>query len=256
MNYQNRLQQLTELIKKAGKTIALTGAGISTESGIPDFRSKNTGLWNQYDPQEVASIQALKKNPESFYALNFQWWDVCLKAKPNNAHFALARLEKMGWLLGVITQNIDGLHQHAGSKRVWEVHGNLKGCSCLSCKKQFDMGQLHKQLRCPFCGGLLRPDVVLFGDAMPEDFFMAEKVMSGCQLLLVIGSSLQVYPVASLPQLSSKTVIINKEPTTWDKHSDVVFHEPASQVLCDLVDSLNNLQGPFYTGGDKTIHKI
>ncbi|GAB6180628.1 NAD-dependent deacylase [Desulfotomaculum defluvii] len=247
LKYLDRIQRLSELIKTTGKVLALSGAGISTESGIPDFRSKDTGLWNQYEPQKVASIQALKKDPKSFYDLNFKWWNVCLRAKPNQAHVALAQLEEMGWLLGTITQNIDGLHQQAGSQRVWEVHGHLRGCSCLNCKDDYDLEQLFQNYYCPHCGGLLRPHVVLFGDTMSVDYFMAEKVMSGCQLLLVIGSSLQVQPVASLPYLSRQIVIINKEPTAWDNHATLVFHESASKVLWDLVSIMKKQTGPYYT---------
>lgn len=246
LQYQDRINKLTELIKAAGKVLALTGAGISTESGIPDFRSKDTGLWHRYDPQEVASIRALKKDPQSFYALNFQWWDSCLRARPNKAHLALAQLEAMGWLLGTITQNIDGLHQQAGSQRVWEVHGHLRECSCLVCQHNYSLEQLRQDFHCPNCGGLLRPQVVLFGDRMSEDYFKAEKVMSGCQLLLVIGSSLQVQPVASLPYLSRQVVIINKESTVWDEQAQLIFHEPASKVLRDLVSSLGESTGPYY----------
>lgn len=227
--------------------MALTGAGVSTESGIPDFRSRNTGLWNQFDPEEVASIQALKRNPESFYRFNLRWWKGCLGAKPNAAHYTLADLERTGWLLGVITQNIDGLHQAAGSTRIWEVHGNLRSCFCLSCRKEYKMTHLYQGFYCN-CGGLLRPNVVLFGDPMPQAYFVAEKVLSGCQLLLVVGSSLQVQPVASLPDLSRQVVIINKEPTPWDMAAALVFREPASQVLRDLANGLKNLHGPYIQG--------
>jgi len=248
LQYLEQIQQLIHLVRHAGKVLALTGAGISTESGIPDFRTKNTGLWEQFNPEEVAGIQALKKDPQSFYRFNLQWWKDCLRAKPNAAHEALARLEKSGWLLGVITQNIDGLHQAAGSQRVWEVHGNLRSCHCLACGKEYAIKQLYQDFSCEQCGGLLRPNVVLFGDPMPRDYYIAEKVLSGCQLLLVIGSSLQVQPVASLPSLSRQVVIINREPTPWDHDAELVFRESASQVLADLVKGLQDLPGPYFQG--------
>ncbi|AEF93859.1 NAD-dependent deacetylase [Desulfotomaculum nigrificans CO-1-SRB] len=247
LSYQARVHHLVQLIKESGKTVALTGAGASTESGIPDFRSQDSGLWNQVDPQKSVSIRALKKDPQSFYRFNFQWWDVCLQAKPNACHHSLARLEEQGWLLGVITQNIDGLHQRAGSQRVWEVHGHLRSCHCLHCGRMFDLARLKVEYHCT-CGGLLRPDVVLFGDAMPEDYYTAEQVLSGCQLLLVIGSSLQVQPVAGLPRLARRVVIINHDPTPWDESAELVFRESAGQVLADVVKQLGNNTGPYYTG--------
>lgn len=248
LQYQDKIEQLVYLIKQAGKVLALTGAGVSTESGIPDFRSRNTGLWNEFEPAEVASIQALKKTPPSFYRFNLQWWKGCLVAKPNAAHHALAELERAGWLLGVITQNIDGLHQAAGSTRVWEVHGNLRSCYCLSCCTEYEISRLFQDFFCDHCNGLLRPRVVLFDDPMPRDYYTAQKVMSGCQLLLIIGSSLQVQPVASLPDLSRQVVIINREPTPRDETAELVFREPASQVLGDLARALKDLQGPYFQG--------
>ncbi|MCL5289867.1 MAG: NAD-dependent deacetylase, partial [Firmicutes bacterium] len=159
-------------------------------------------------------------------------------------------LERTGWLLGVITQNIDGLHQAAGSTRVWEVHGNLRICFCLSCSKDYDIDTLYQEIYCKHCGGLLRPHVVLFGDPMPQAYYSAEKILSGCQLLLVVGSSLQVQPVASLPDLSRQVVIINKEPTPWDEAAALVFTEPASRVLGDLVNDLKGQPGPYRQGND------
>ncbi len=239
------IKGLAALVKKSKKTIALTGAGASTESGIPDFRSRNSGLWNKYNPEEVAGIRALLNNPQEFYRLNMQWWEVILQAKPNSVHLALAELEQMGWLLGVITQNIDGLHQAAGSTRVWEVHGHLRTCHCMECKNSYDIKQLIEDYHCPACAGVLRPDVVLFGDPMPDDYFLAEKNMSGCDLLLVVGSSLQVYPVAGLPYLANKVVIINKEATPWDDKAELVFRRPAGEILTALVEQLQGTYGPY-----------
>lgn len=235
MDYSETIARLAHLIKESPKTLALTGAGVSTESGIPDFRSKEIGLWNKFDPAEVASIDALKRDPEEFYRNNLKWWDECLKAQPNAAHRGLAKLEKQGWLLGVITQNIDGLHQKAGSSRVWEVHGHLRSCRCMECKEVHQIACLKESYKCSICGGLLRPRVVLFGDKMSDDYFTAEKVMSGCQLLLVVGSSLQVYPVAGLPYMARKVVIINHQPTPWDSQAELVINHSAGQVLTDVL---------------------
>ncbi|MEG6614971.1 NAD-dependent deacylase [Peptococcaceae bacterium 1198_IL3148] len=244
MNYREKIEHLVSLVKISNKTLVLTGAGASTESGIPDFRSQKKGLWQKYNPEEVASLNALKRDPAKFYQLNMQWWRRCIEAQPNATHYGLAQLEKMGWLLGVITQNIDGLHQRAGSKRVWEVHGHLRTCRCFKCGRGYAFSQLESGYIC-HCGGVLRPDVVLFGDAMPKDYATAEKVMSGCQLLLVVGSSLQVYPVANLPQFARRLVIINHDPTPWDDRADLVLRESSGQVLGDVLANLDDEQGPI-----------
>ncbi|WP_031516014.1 SIR2 family NAD-dependent protein deacylase [Desulfofalx alkaliphila] len=246
MDYSRRLDKLAQLIRESTKTLALTGAGVSTESGIPDFRSKEKGLWNRFDPEEVASIGALERDPAEFYRNNLKWWELCLQAQPNEAHRSLAQLERKGWLLGVITQNIDGLHQKAGSKRVWEVHGHLRTCRCMKCKKTDQMDRLKESYHCAACGGLLRPSVVLFGDSMSNDYYNAEKVMSGCQLLLVVGSSLQVYPVAGLPYMARQVVIINRQPTPWDSQARLVINQSAGLVLSDLVEILGDEKGPYY----------
>ena len=245
LDYRESIEKLAELVKKSKKTIALTGAGASTESGIPDFRGKENGLWNKYKPEEVASIRALVNNPKEFYQLNMQWWGDILQSKPNPTHLALAELEKMGWLFGIITQNIAGLHQKAGSARVWEVHGHLRSCRCMECKRSYEFKQIYEGFRCPNCAGVLRPDVVLFGDPMPYDYYLSEKNMSGCQLLLVIGSSLQVYPVAGLPHMARRVVIINRDSTPWDSEAELVFRESSSQVLTDLVKKLEGTVGPY-----------
>ncbi|MTI81738.1 MAG: NAD-dependent deacylase [Firmicutes bacterium] len=248
MHYQEKIKLLVDLVRKSGKTVVLTGAGVSTESGIPDFRSKDEGLWNKYKPEEVASIEALKRDPETFYKLNNKWWRNCLQAKPNQTHYALAQLEKMGWILGVITQNIDGLHQQAGSERVWEVHGHLRNCRCIKCQEKYEIDRLQGHYRCDTCDGLLRPNVVLFGDAMSEDYFTAEKVMAGCQLLLVVGSSLQVYPVAGLPFMARQVAVINRDPTPWDGEAVVAINKVSGKVLADILELLGQEKGPYYLG--------
>lgn len=245
MQYINKIKEIVRLLKKSQKTLALTGAGISTESGIPDYRSPQTGLWTKHDPIKTASLSALKKNPAQFYAINLERWTAYNNAKPNPAHYALERLEKMGLLLGVITQNIDSLHVKAGSTRVWEVHGHLRTCHCMSCKAQHDFSDLVARFksgenppRCIKCSGILRPNVVLFEDRMNEDFFQATQVISGCQLLLVVGSSLTVYPVAGLPGVARQIVIINKTPTPWDEKAAVVINESAGRVFGDIMAEL------------------
>lgn len=245
MLYEEKILALADYLKKSSRTFALTGAGISTESGIPDFRSPGTGLWTKFDPMKVATVSALLKDPAKFYERNLDRWGWFADAEPNAAHRALAGLEKEGLLKGVVTQNIDGLHVKAGSEKVWEVHGHLRTCHCLECKKSHSFKFLVNQFkcgnnppRCQACNGVLRPDVVLFEDPMGEDFFRAVQALTGCELLLVVGSSLQVYPVASLPQRARQLVIINKEPTPWDDHAALVINDMAGKVLTDTMAAL------------------
>lgn len=246
MDYQKRIAAVVEMLKRSSKTLALTGAGISTESGIPDFRSPGTGLWEKFDPIAVSSLSALKRDPARFYSFNLQRWTAYADAVPNVAHQALAKLEQMGLLLGVITQNIDSLHKKAGTAKLWEVHGHLRTCRCLDCTcRDLPITELTERYhrgenppRCPVCRGVLRPDVVLFEDQMNEQFFHATQVLSGCQLLIVIGSSLTVYPVAGLPDLARRLVIINNTVTPWDDRAEVVLREPAGQVFTDLMNQL------------------
>ncbi|MBF7083143.1 NAD-dependent deacylase [Desulfallas sp. Bu1-1] len=248
MQYNEKIQKIAQLIRESKKTLALTGAGISTESGIPDYRSPGTGLWEKHDPVKTASLSALRRDPAQFYALNLERWTAYGNARPNVAHYALARLEKMGLLLGVITQNIDSLHVRAGSTRVWEVHGHLRTCHCMDCRKTYPFDFLVARFRqgenppaCTACSGILRPDVVLFEDRMNEDFFQATQVISGCQLLIVVGSSLTVYPVAGLPGVARQLVIINRTPTPWDEEATVVVNSSAGQVLRDVMAELGEV---------------
>jgi len=245
MDYADKIKTIARLVKDSTKTLALTGAGISTESGIPDYRSPGTGLWEKFDPIKAASLSSLRSNPAKFYELNLERWTAYSNAKPNAAHYALAKMEKMGLLLGIITQNIDSLHVKAGSQRVWEVHGHLRTARCMECSEKYPFEQLVKKFRaaenpplCDKCRGVLRPDVVLFEDRMNEDFYQATQVISGCQLLIVVGSSLTVYPVAGLPGVSKQLVIINRTPTPWDESATVVINESAGKVFKNLMEEL------------------
>lgn len=246
MNYDQKIQLLAGLIEKSTYTLALTGAGISTESGIPDFRSPGTGLWTKFDPVKVATVSALRRDPATFYTINLDRWTRYAGAQPNAAHHALARLERERLLTGVITQNIDGLHLKAGSKTVWEVHGHLRTCHCMDCEKSYPLDVLVNQFnsginppRCQKCQGVLRLDVVLFEDPLGEDFYWASRAVRLCQLLIVVGSSLQVYPVAGLAEEALQVAIINKEPTPFDYLAKVVINEKAGQVLTDVLAALD-----------------
>ncbi|NLK51194.1 MAG: NAD-dependent deacylase [Syntrophomonadaceae bacterium] len=244
MNYSEKIKQLAGFIRQSRRVLALTGAGISTESGIPDFRSKGSGLWEKVDPMEVLSVQVLKRNPQRFYREGFVHFLKLENARPNPAHEVLGWLEQREFLAGVITQNIDGLHQKAGSQRVMEVHGHIRTGHCMRCQKKYPMGFIRGKLdtdinppKCT-CGGLLRPDVALFGDAMPNDFWRATAEAEQADLLLVVGSSLSVSPANSLTRLVERVAIINLEPTLYDYQADLVIHEKASRVLLDLKSQL------------------
>lgn len=244
-SYGEKISDLAELIKGSSPCFVLTGAGISTESGIPDYRSAGTGLWTKVDPARTASLSAFKRDPAAFYDMNLKRWRSFVGAEPNEAHRALAVLEREGLIVGVITQNIDSLHVKAGSRRVWEVHGHLRTFRCAACGEKYPFAHVTEMYdggknpsRCTGCGGVLRPDVVLFEDPMSEDYFKAVKALTGCQLLLVAGSSLQVYPVAGLPEYARRLVIINHDPTPWDERSEIVINESTGKVFRDLLAAL------------------
>lgn len=246
MDYQEQIEQAAALLRQSRRCFALTGAGISTESGIPDFRTPGKGIWEKADPLKTSTARVLQSNPRLFYETGFARFAGIARAEPNDGHFALARLEELGFLHGLITQNIDGLHYKAGSKKIWEVHGQLRSCHCLGCGKSYPFAGLLEKVergqippRCPSCGKMLRPDVVLFGDPMPEIFYEAERALkAGCDLLLVAGSSLVVYPVAGLPALARRLVIVNLEPTAYDSRADLVIREKTGKVLNDLLRQL------------------
>jgi NAD-dependent deacetylase len=233
---------LAEILASGQPCVALTGAGVSTESGIPDFRSRE-GIWARYDPMEVASIEAFRRDPArvwEFYALRL---DVLGRAEPNGAHRALAHLEEAGLLAGVVTQNVDGLHQAAGSRNVVEVHGTIRSASCLRCRTSVPSEELELPLpSCRTCGAALKPDVVMFGELLPQlAFARATALASSAAVLLVIGSSLQVWPVAGLPQetlaAGGALAIVNRDPTPYDGRARVVVHAAAAAVLEEAAEA-------------------
>ncbi|MDW7738968.1 MAG: Sir2 family NAD-dependent protein deacetylase [Bacillota bacterium] len=246
MEYMEKINRLAELIRNHNRFFVLTGAGMSTDSGIPDFRSPGTGLWEKVDPIAVSSVDVLYSNPRLFYEAGFTRFSKISLAEPNRGHYILAQLEELGYLKGLVTQNIDGLHVKAGSKNVWEVHGHLRTGYCVGCKKKYPFEELVQQVElkrippvCHNCHSMLRPEVVLFGDPMPGFFFeLQHKIESECDFMLVVGSSLVVYPVADLPRLSDKLAIINLQPTEYDLHSEVVLHENSTRALEDLLSVL------------------
>lgn len=237
----DRVERAAALLCAGRRNLALTGAGISTESGLPDFRSAH-GLWATVDPTRVASLSAFQRDPAAFYAFYRTRLASLAGAVPNAAHRALARLEGIGMLYLVVTQNVDGLHQQAGSRDVVEVHGNLRECRCIGCSTVRPINEMAGPLdagtvpQCAGCGGLLRPNVVLFEELLPiAAYERAEAACRECDVLLVVGSSLEVYPVAGLPELAvrsgARLVIVNRDPTQCDALAEIVVRGNAGTVL-------------------------
>jgi NAD-dependent deacetylase len=234
---------LAELIRENQPCVALTGAGVSTESGIPDFRSAG-GIWAQFDPYEVASIDGFRRDPErvwEFYGLRL---GVLSEAKPNPAHLALAQLERESLVQAVITQNVDGLHRAAGSRNIVEVHGTIATASCPRCGSRHDPRELLPLPRCS-CGAVLKPDVVMFGELLDPDVIdRATELAQGAKLLLIVGSSLQVWPVAGLPddklRHGGRHAIVTLEPTPYDDRAAFVAHASAGEILAACVTSTSS----------------
>jgi NAD-dependent deacetylase len=241
----DEVRRAARLLRRSPWTAVLTGAGASTESGLPDFRSPG-GLWTGVDPSRVASLSAFARDPDAFYEFYRSRLGVLGAAAPNAAHRAIARLEALGLVQVVITQNVDGLHQQAGSRAVVEVHGNLREARCAACGGIVPISEMSAQLaratrpRCARCGGLLRPNVVLFEEMLPRDAYdRAEDACRRCAALVVVGSSLEVYPVAALPHLArnrgAPLVIVNKDPTPYDGDAAVVLRGAAGAILPEVV---------------------
>ncbi len=245
-----KVERLAAWLERARYAVALTGAGVSTESGIPDFRSPGSGLWARYDPTEVASLEGFLNNPKRFYEFWRERFAKLRDAEPNVTHRLLAALEAQGTLQAVITQNIDGLHRKAGSRRVWEVHGSYTRGVCVGCREAYPIEEVFRRVegggegvpRCDRCGGLLKPDVVLFGELLPPAFQEAELEIARCDLLLVLGSSLEVYPVAGLvPQAKrggARVAIVNRDPTEFDAVADLVIHAELGPTMRKLAERL------------------
>jgi NAD-dependent deacetylase len=225
--------RLAELLRSARRAVALTGAGISVPSGIPDFRSPGTGLWQDVDPMEVAHIEVFRRNPVRFWHFYGHRFAALRGKEPNGAHLALAEFERRGLLEAVITQNIDGLHVLAGTERLIEVHGSIAQSSCPRDRTRYKLPEVRSRFeaaedgvpRCD-CGEALKPDVVLFGELLPEAAMArANALAASCDLMLCIGSSLEVYPVAQLPQLTLATggqiALVTKGQTPYDRRAAV-----------------------------------
>jgi NAD-dependent deacetylase len=239
------VSKLKKLVSMSDQIVAFTGAGFSAESGISTFRGAG-GLWSKYDPNIYANIDIFMQDSTYYWSFfRDERYPVIKKAKPNAGHYALVELEKIGKLYRVITQNIDGLHQVAGSSDVIELHGNTRKINCLSCSKTYTMDEtyelLQKELppKCS-CGGDLKPSTILFGEPLPQVALdMAMLASKNCDLFLVLGSSLVVHPAASMPRIAKKNgvalVIVNIDPTPLDEMADIVINDSASKVLSQLI---------------------
>lgn len=243
-------QKAVALLRDARKAVALTGAGISTPSGIPDFRSPASGLWESANPMIVASIYGFRLKPKAFYDWIRPLAATIRQAEPNPAHIALAQMEAAGYLSAVITQNIDGLHTQAGSREVYELHGEVSEATCMRCSRVYETGPFIDKLvaeggvqRCPECGGILKPNIVLFGEQLPADAMLAaDKAARNCDVMLVAGSSLQVTPAAGLPRVAlshgARLVVVNDEVTYVDAQADAVIRDDVAVVLPHLAAEL------------------
>jgi NAD-dependent deacetylase len=242
-------EQLAALIRDRQPVVVLTGAGISTESGVPDFRSP-TGIWAQFDPLEYATLGAFHADPEKvwrFYAPRFEMLGA---AEPNRAHRALAELERRGLVRAVVTQNIDLLHERAGSRDVVEVHGSIRTSSCVACGASYPLADVEPLIerdgapRCPACGAVLKPDVVFFDELLPPAAVdRARALVREAKLLLVVGSSLEVFPVGGLPQetldAGGAVAVVNRTPTWVDPHAELVVRESAGDALAGALARLS-----------------
>ncbi len=245
---EHLIEKAAQIIRRSKFLIALTGAGISAESGIPTYRGSE-GLWRRYRPEELATPEAFQRNP----ALVWEWYrwrmEIVFSAKPNPAHKALAELENIGILKCIITQNVDGLHQEAGSKCVVELHGSIRRIRCTNCNFKLHLSKPPEETlpRCPHCGSILRPDVVWFGEPLPkEEWEKALKLVGQCDCMLIVGTSGVVMPAALLPFLAkdrgAKIIEVNIEDTPITRIADISIRLKAGEALTKLVTFLKNLR--------------
>ena len=255
---EDKLKQAARWIVASKKVIVFSGAGLSTESGIPDFRSPG-GVWDRYNPEDFyfQNFLASETSREKYWQMATEMYEPIKMAQPNQAHLAIAELEELGKLDCVITQNIDGLHFKAGNseEKVIQLHGTAIFVSCLSCQKRYDRDEIQEQIkkgqrapRCNDCGGLLKPATISFGQSMPEkETQEAYHRASLCDLFIVIGSSLVVQPAASMPLVAKRNgarlVIINRDPTPYDDMADPVIHDQAGSTMATILERVKKGMG-------------
>ena len=247
---KKKIREAAELLVNSKNAIALTGAGISTESGIPDFRGEG-GIWEKYKPEIYGNIKAFMKDPAKFWQLAEKVAPTLFKAKPNPGHIALAELEKMDIIKAVITQNIDELHQKAGSIIVYEVHGNVNRFDCLGCRASYSKETVMKKLKkdkkrpplCDICAAPLKPSVTLFGESLPRfEIYQSQALSQKADVMLIAGSSLEVAPACDLPLYTlrekGKLIIVNDQPTHLDERAAVVIRHKTGVILPLIVEQI------------------
>jgi len=247
--------RLAQLIIESKKIVVFTGAGISTESGIPDFRSPG-GVWSRYDPEDftIQKFLSSQETRENIWQMSFEA-GFLIEAQPNPTHYATVELHRLGKLDCVVTQNIDNLHQKAGipEDKVLELHGNMQWVVCTGCHKRFPLPEVLQKIKegmtvpdCPDCRSILKPDVVFFGEALPQETLTEATCRSqNCDLFIVIGSTLVVYPAACIPayarKAGAKLAIVNLTPTSLDHHATVVIHGKAGEIMTRVMDRVRQV---------------
>lgn len=250
---ENLIKKGAELIEGSNKILVFSGAGLSTESGIPDFRSPG-GLWEKYDPSDFNFQRLLvdEKAREKYWRMSTEFYDMMKNAQPNRAYLAIKEIEDMGKLLAIVTQNVDHLHHKAGNSpaKIIEIHGTAFSVSCLNCGKKYDRDEIENRLKAEFkvpycddCSGFLKPDTISFGQSMPADkMSLSFKYAGESDLCIVLGSSLVVYPAASVPEQAhaggAKLMIINRDVTPLDRNADLVIHDSLSKVLGSIMETV------------------
>jgi NAD-dependent deacetylase len=248
---KDEYKKALDMIEEAEYVFSLTGAGVSTLSGIPDFRTDTSGVWDRFDQTRIFDINVFRSEPQLFYEFAKEYIYTFKNVKPNPSHFLLAELEKMGKVSGVATQNIDGLHQAAGSIHVYELHGHPRSSHCLECNSKFSLEETELRLENrPYpscdCGGIIKPDVVFYGEMLPRHALIgAMEEATHCDLLLVLGTSLVVYPAASIPEIAlqngANIIIFNKTPTPLDHRASLIIMDDLKEVCQPMLDYLRQL---------------
>jgi len=248
----DQFRALMDKIRKAGNVFALTGAGVSTLCGIPDFRTDQSGVWDRFDRNRIFNIDVFMREPRCFYEFAREYIYTLGSITPGPAHFLLAELEKKGLLSAVATQNIDGLHQAAGSRTVFELHGHPRTSHCLSCGRAYNLEETGRRLEghpwpaCD-CGGAIKPDVVFYGEQLPQHALSGSmQAAAACDLLLVLGTSLVVYPAAYIPQIALESggelILMNKTPTPFDRSASLCIKGDLAEVCPKLLEMIRDLE--------------
>lgn len=239
-----KIKAVATLLEQSTYAIVLTGADVSSESKVPDFHSPGRGLWTMLDP-DAFTIQRYKENPNAFYEIGAPFFNMLEQAEPNEAHIVLAELERRSLVKAIITKNVDGLHQKAGSINVLEIYGTLRSASCVSCEWQVDIKDVAADIEkglpplCPKCGEPLKPDLVFSGEPLPPDFNKAQEEIIRADLVVVVGAGMQASPTKELVAHIDNLVIINRTPTSFDQKAKVVINDSPARVMNLLLKELD-----------------